>query len=439
MSAPSTIVPSPSSSYDDYGRLQLSVGVKRAYDFDQEGEIHGWSINLQANRAYRVTLYDPTVHEDHTHQGIYISNIDTSGTGSESTLPSDHTHGARNIGIAKIADEDGAALRFLNTQTIGGPFDRLSPNYLNDPSDPGPTTNVFIAKRTGPHYIFAYSVIADVNYSIKVSEIMDLPNNPSPSARPLYWIGGTIGTDNPPSYYVWGSWVGAIQSNNDVDWYRVQLNANRAYSFRVASLLSSGANSTAQFKVKGLVGPDGITKVGDTGAGRTSFSYFVPRGAGGTYFVGAANMRQSDIGFYSIIVEETDVPDNTGGPSLRVGERYASYINHRGDQDWYRIELDSTRNYRIRANGGWGNNGLVKTLSIKKPRDGTMNNMEVSSGFTSTPLTSYPPNVRPAYKAATFKPSASGTYYIVISHSSAGSGGLQVGGYYVRVEDTGPR
>ena len=50
-----------------YGRLQLSVGVKRAYDFDQEGEIHGWSINLQANRAYRVTLYDPTVHEDHTH------------------------------------------------------------------------------------------------------------------------------------------------------------------------------------------------------------------------------------------------------------------------------------------------------------------------------------------------------------------------------------
>ena len=439
MSAPSTIVPSPSSSYDDYGRLQLSVGVKRVYDFDQEGEIHGWSINLQANRAYRVTLYDPTVHEDHTHQGIYISNIDTSGTGSESTLPSDHTHGARNIGIAKIADEDGAALRFLNTQTIGGPFDRLSGSYLNEPSDPGPTTYVFIAKRTGPHYIFDYSEIAEVKYSIKVSEIRDLPNNPSPSARPLYWSSWAGGLHSSPTFAILSYWHGAIQSHDDVDWYMVQLSGNRGYSFSVKPLFSSGASGTAQFKVKGLIGPDGTTKVGDTGDGRTSFTYSVPRGAWGTYYVGVANRRQNDIGFYSIIVDEVDVPDNTGGPTLRVGETYDSHINHSGDQDWYRIELDSTRNYRIRAYGGWGNNGLVKTLSIKKPRDGTMNNMEVSSGFTSTPLTSYPPNVRPAYKAATFKPSASGTYYIVISHSSAGSGGLQVGGYYVRVEDTGPR
>ena len=107
----------------------------------------------------------------------------------------------------------------------------------------------------------------------------------------------------------------------------------------------------------------------------------MPRGAGGTYFVGVANMRQSDIGFYSIIVDEADVPDNTGGPTLRVGETYDSFINYFGDQDWYRIELDSTRNYRIRANGGWGNNHLVKTLALKKPRDGTMNNMEVSSGY----------------------------------------------------------
>ena len=415
------------------------MGVKRAYDFDQEGEIHGWSINLQANRAYRVTLYDPTVNEDHMFQGGDISNIDTSVT--DVRIPS-HSHD-RDIGIAKIDDEDGAQMPILyshNTGVFGVFGGFLSPNYLNDPSDPGPTTNVFIAKRTGPHYIFAYSVIADVNYSIKVSEIRDLPNNPSPSARPLYWIGGTIGTGDPPSYYVWGSWVGAIQSNNDVDWYRVQLNANRAYSFRVASLLSSGANSTAQFKVKGLVGPDGITKVGDTGAGRTSFSYFVPRGAGGTYFVGAANRRQSDIGFYSIIVEETDVPDNTGGPSLRVGERYASYINHRGDQDWYRIELDSTRNYRIRANGGWGGNHLVKTLALKKPRDGTMNNMEVSSGYQAVDVSARlkGSTVHTAFKEAIFKPSASGTYYIVIGFAEEGSGAPN-GKYYVIVEDTGPR
>ena len=132
-------------------------------------------------------------------------------------------------------------MRFLNTQTIGGPFDRLSGSYLNEPSDPGPTTYVFIAKRTGPHYIFAYSEIAEVKYSIKVSEIRDLPNNPSPSARPLYWIGGTIGTDSPPSYYVWGSWVGAIQSHDDVDWYRVQLNANRAYSPSVKRVYSPAA------------------------------------------------------------------------------------------------------------------------------------------------------------------------------------------------------
>ena len=164
----------------------------------------------------------------------------------------------------------------------------------------------------------------------------------------------------------------------------------------------------------------------------------MPRGAGGTYYVGVANRRQNDIGFYTVNVEEADVPDNTGGPTLRVGETYASFINHRGDQDWYRIELDSTRNYRIRAYGGWGNNGLVKSLAINKPRDGTMNNMEVSSGFQSTPLTSYPPNVRTAYKAAIFKPSASGAYYIVISYHSEGIG-LKVGGYYVIVEDTGAR
>ena len=222
-----------------------------------------------------------------------------------------------------------------------------------------------------------------------------------------------------------------------MDWYRVQLQANRGYSFSVASLLSSGTNTTAQYKVKGLIGPDGTTRVGDTGGGRTSFSYLVPRGAGGTYYVGVANRRQNDIGFYTVNVEEADVPDNTGGPTLRVGETYASFINHRGDQDWYRIELDSTRNYRIRAYGGWGNNGLVKSLAIKTPRDGTMNNMEVSSGFTSE----RPPNasvIWTAYQAAIFKPSASGAYYIVISYHDKGEG-LKVGGYYVIVEDTGAR
>jgi hypothetical protein len=434
-----TPVPSPASSYDAYGRLQLSVGVKRAYDFDQEGEIHGWSINLQANRAYRVTLYDPTVNEDHTHQGIYISNIDTSGTGLENTLPTHHTHGVRNIGIAKIADEDGAALRFLNTQTIGGPFDRLSGSFLNEPSDPGPTTYVFIARRTGPHYIFDYSEIAEVKYSIKVSEIRDLPNNPSPSARPLYWSSGLAGGGQYPPFAVFSYWHGAIQSNDDVDWYIVQLSGNRGYSFSVKSLFSSTTIDTAEFKVKGLIGPDGITRVGDTGDGRTSFSYFVPRGAGGSYFVGVANRGQSDIGFYTIFVEEEDVPDNTGGPLLRVGETYASYVHREGDQDWFRIELDSTRNYRIRAYGGWGISGLVKTLNLKKPRDGSMNNMEVSSGYSKVDMFARLGSmVSTAFEEASFRPSASGTYYIVVGYNDK-SNGRRLGKYYVIVEDTGPR
>ena len=434
--ATSTPVPRPSTFYDSHGRPQLSVGVKHHDRFDDADEVRGWSINLQANRAYRVTIYDPTVNEDHSHRVYRVGGFEMLGT--EMELPA-HSHD-RHIGVAKIADEDGAALRFKNARIIGGPFGRMSGAYLNYPNDPGEATYVFIARRTGQHYVFAFSEADDVTYSIRVSEVTDLPNNPSPSARHLYWSRGSSGGGRGlKPFSVFSYWHGAIQSNNDVDWYKIQLRSNRAYFFRVETLLSSGTRSGAQFKIKGLIGPDGTTKVGDTGDGRTSFTYSVPRGAWGTYYVGVANRRQNDIGFYSIIVDEADVPDNTDGPTLRVGETYDSFINYFGDQDWYRIELDSTRNYRIRAYGGWGNNGLVKTLSIKKPRDGTMNNMEVSSGFTSTPLTSYPPNVRPAYKAATFKPSASGTYYIVISHSSAGSGGLQVGGYYVRVEDTGPR
>ena len=177
-----TPAPRPTSLFDSNLRPLLSVGVKHYGHFEEAEEVHGWTVNLQANRAYRVTLYDPTVNEDHTFHGGDIGNIDLSVT--DVRLPS-HSHG-RDIGIAKIDDEDGAQLPTLyshNTGVFGG---FLSPNHLNDPSDPGPTTNVFIAKRTGPHYIFAYSVIADVNYSIRVSEIKDLPNNPSPSARPLF-------------------------------------------------------------------------------------------------------------------------------------------------------------------------------------------------------------------------------------------------------------
>ena len=267
-----TAVPHPASPYDSFGRPQLSVGVKRHHHFNDADEVKGWPIDLQANRAYRVTLYDPTVNEDHLHQANTVGSLETTGT--EVELPT-HSH-ERHLGVAKIVDEDGAKLRFLNALTIGGTRGRVSGTYLNDPNDPGELTYVFIARRTGPHYIFAFSVAADVKSSIKVSEVTDLPNSPSPSARQLYWVRGSSGLGRSPRpFSVFSYWHGAIQSNNDVDWYRVQLQANRGYSFSVASLLSSGTNTTAQYKVKGLIGPDGTTRVGDTGGGRTSFSYLV--------------------------------------------------------------------------------------------------------------------------------------------------------------------
>ena len=190
-----TTVPTPLALTD--GNSPLTVGAgKVGYYFVDAGDNHTWWATLQANRAYRLTLYDDTYQKaDHSHvgggddkTGLFTGNVGNEnslldGDGAHSLA--DHT---RHIGLVGIDDGWDGIVHFQSTSSENNRYQsNRNTLSLNDPVDPGDIAHVFLTSRRGTQLLTVNSVSPRVNYRLKIDELPDAPDTPTASS-PCLWL-----------------------------------------------------------------------------------------------------------------------------------------------------------------------------------------------------------------------------------------------------------
>ena len=158
---------------------------------------------------------------------------------------------------------------------------------------------------------------------------------------------------------VGGSATGEIEEAGDQDWFALTLEAGRTYQIDLEGY-DTGNGTLMDPYLRGVYGADGNFIAGTTddngGVGLNSRIYFTAEDAGAYYVAAGANGSRE--GTYRLSVADvTDgVPDDfeagTGTTGVvAVGGSATGEIETFGDRDWFAVELDAGRTYRIDLEG----------------------------------------------------------------------------------------
>lgn len=144
---------------------------------------------------------------------------------------------------------------------------------------------------------------------------------------------------------------GAINSNDDVDWFGITLVEGRPYRFNV-----QGADSDPLADpVLTLYDSEGheVASDDDGGTGANAYLSFTSV-AGGQYYAAVSSFNHASKGRYQITASDTDVPGNTSTDETldaANGDDRVSSIEIAGDLDDYRVELEAGARYLIDVRG----------------------------------------------------------------------------------------
>ena len=167
---------------------------------------------------------------------------------------------------------------------------------------------------------------------------------------------------------VGGSATGNVESVGDRDWFAVELEADKTYRFDLMGLWT-GDGTLYDPVLRGIYDEDGDriydTTNYDGGVGFNSRVYFTPD-EGATYYVSAGAYR-SHVGTYTLAVTDvTDYPDDyaadrTTTGRVVVGGPVTGNIESPDDRDWFAVELEAGKTYRVDMRGDSGEGGLTDT------------------------------------------------------------------------------
>ena len=172
------------------------------------------------------------------------------------------------------------------------------------------------------------------------------------------------GTRTTGSVRVGGSVRGRIDDLDDSDWFRVTLVAGMSYQIDLKGD-DTGHGTLPDPYLGGIHDADGVliadTTNDDGGTGLNSRVTFTAEETG-IYYVeawGAAN--PGDIGTYTLSVSYEDdyAADNSTTGTVAVGVLATGEIEFDGDRDWFAIELETGRTYRIDLNGSGTGDGTL--------------------------------------------------------------------------------
>ena len=163
--------------------------------------------------------------------------------------------------------------------------------------------------------------------------------------------------------------AGTIDAAADQDWYRITLTAGRQYRFDLQG--SDSGQGTLQDPLLRLVDASGsvVAQNDDSGGSLESSITFSPVQSG-TYFLSAQGFPSSTGTFRlsatDITVDANDVPDDTAtNSSVSVGGQITGTIDSVGDQDWYRLTLESGRQYRFDLHGLTSGQGTLNDPQLR--------------------------------------------------------------------------
>ncbi|MFT7286670.1 MAG: subtilisin family serine protease, partial [Halieaceae bacterium] len=159
---------------------------------------------------------------------------------------------------------------------------------------------------------------------------------------------------------------GAIDSREDRDWFRVDLEAGENYAFSLNGV-------TLSDPWLGLFDPAGVFITSNNDAGGTSNSAlsFTPT-ASGTFFLSAEAFSASQTGSYVIeallatFANSDGIPgDASSSEALAVNASVSSSIDFGGDQDWLLLDLQAGVTYTIDVSGSTSGGGTLMDPTLE--------------------------------------------------------------------------
>ena len=205
----------------------------------------------------------------------------------------------------------------------------------------------FTPEEAGTYYVAAgASATHEGTYTLSVAEFVEAVDD--------------FAADNSTtgSVAVGGTARGEIEAAGDRDWFEVTLEADRVYRIDLEGL-HTRAGTLFDPYLYGVYDSNGVRLAGTTddhgGVGSNSRVRFTTEEAG-TYYV-AAGADGTYEGTYKLSVREVAniTADFAAGTetsgAVAVGGSVSSRIELRGDRDWFALELDAGKVYRIDLEG----------------------------------------------------------------------------------------
>ncbi len=208
---------------------------------------------------------------------------------------------------------------------------------------------------------------------------------------------------------VGGSATGEVETGGDQDWFAVTLEAGRTYRIDLEGS-HTGARILRDPYLRGIHDADGVLLAGTTdddgGVDYNSRVTFTAQEAG-TYYVAAG---AHDYGTYTLSVTDVTegVPDDfaagTGTTgTVAVGGSATGDIDYGNDRDWFAVELEAGRTYRIDLEGLRTGAGTLNDPYLYGVHDADGN---------LVPGTTNDDGGWWLNSRVTFTPDAAGTYYV---------------------------
>ena len=292
----------------------ISTTCSLAVDSPATGELEiksdedWWAVDLEMGKTYRIdlqgldsslgTLHDPLI------SGVYNSS---------GTL------------ISGTSDDDGGS----------GLESRVE----------------FTPTSTGTFYISAATVVESGTYTLTVQETELIPTDDDCSSDNSTTCSVTVGS---PA-------TGELEIGTDSDWWAVDLEMGKTYRIDLQGLASS-LGTLENPEISGVYNSSGTyifhTYDGDSGSGFESRLEFTPTSTG-AYYISASTVE--DPGTYTLTVQETDPVTPAEGDdcsssisttcSLAVGSPAMGELEIPNDRDWWAVDLETGKTYRIDLQG----------------------------------------------------------------------------------------
>ena len=392
--------------------------ITAAREFASADQNHYYYVTLKADQAYVVSLHDIPNPPGVEYQQQSASLSEVRNQGQDAT-----------VSFAVSTFDESEAGRYWNGQ------------FLNGQDPPARVTYVFQPAADGQHRLLVAGAPGGVPYGIEVERLPDQSDAASQDhletlITQLYEVGSTSHAAQ----------VALVHGNihpGDQDWFAVPLGENTKYDFWIRTDASWTGLPSPEFAE--ILGPNGVA-IGGSASVADSWDYTPLPGEGGLHYFGIASENADGTGLYALEVKARDIPASNGaGPSLRVGgSPYTTLINSETDEDWFTVQLQGSRRYRLQVEGRAGDHANLTYVShIGVPRVFDSSGTAVTEGYQKEEQvgTLFQAYSSRRVQSALFSPSADGTYNIVVGVAAPLSyqTGRYVGAYDITITDIGPQ